>query len=95
MRLPNLANNKTGSPVKFKFQLNYEFFFNISIFHTIFRTYTKNIIVYLKLKFNWMSFILSANPTGVGCQSPDCHGPNAGWKRISRPKAECEEDGIY
>ena len=24
-----------------------------------------------------------------------CCGPNAGWKRISRHKAECKEDRIY
>ena len=24
-----------------------------------------------------------------------CRGPNAGWKRISRHKAECKEDRIY
>ena len=62
-RLPDLATENIGFPVKSEMQIKY--FFSISIPHAICRIYLYKqflSVVYLKGKFNWMPGILSCSP---------------------------------
>lgn len=64
---PDLANTLREGPVKCEFPINNQECVHISIFQIyIGYTYTNTFsVIYLKLKFNWMSCISSGKPTNA------------------------------
>ena len=63
MVLLDFANKNTGSTVEFKYQINYSFQseYAPNIVWSILKKGKENSVIYLKVKFNWASYILSDN----------------------------------
>ena len=82
------ANKNTRHTVKCEFQINIDFFFDLSMSREVFRTYlyTKAVlVVYLKFRFNWASGSPTPNPIyGHSSKDPGCQMWLPGHHKVTR-----------
>lgn len=67
---PELANKNTGCSVKLDFQINNDYFFFFLLLMSL-----NFFFLYLKFRFNWLSYILSGDPTLRECHCLNWYRP--------------------